>query len=57
MSLPIVKPTMVPEEFVTSASSGSGTLQRASRRIPTASPGETTFSASDLKKISGRTAS
>ena len=42
---------------MTSASSGSGTLQRASRRMPTASPGETTLSGSDLKKISGRAAS
>ena len=57
MSFPIVQPTIVPRELMTSASSGSGTLHVASRRIPTASPAGTTFSASALKKISGRSAS
>jgi len=57
MSLPMVKPMMFPEELMTSASSGSGTFHRASVRIPTGSPGDTTLSGSDLKKISGRGAS
>ena len=57
MSLPIVQPTMSPRAFITSASSGSGTFHRASPRMPTPSPGPTTFSATALKKISGRAAS
>ena len=57
MSLPIVQPTICPRELSTSASSGSGTLHVASRRMPTASPVATTFSAIALKKISGRSAS
>ena len=38
MSLPIVQPTSRPREFVTSASSGSGTFHFASRRMPTSPP-------------------
>ena len=43
MSLPIVQPTSRPREFVTSASSGSGTFHFASRRMPTSPPVATNY--------------
>ena len=57
MLLPMVNPAILADELITSANSGSGTFHVASLRMPTASPGETTFSGTDLKKISGRVAS
>ena len=57
ISLPMVKPTRSPRRLKTSTSSGSGTLQRASERIPTGAPGPMAFVPCDLKKISGRAAS
>jgi hypothetical protein len=45
-----------PPRLITSASSGSGTLHRASRRMHTGSPGPRTRQAAALKNSSGRSA-
>ncbi len=57
MSLPMVKPSIVPAELIQSASSGSGTFHFESRRMRTGLPGPATREAVALKKSSGRGAS